>query len=99
MAFYDTMFPAEPFQTRTQTASVPLLKSPMKLVSSSPKTRHAHSSRPGRSWIWTQIRSRLSSTKTLKWFVWILLVMIVAVFAFAIFHQFAQTLDAVAHQQ
>ena len=71
----------------------------MKLVSSSPKTRHAHSSRPGRSWIWSQIRSRLSSTKSLKWVVWLLLVAIVAAFAFAIFHQFAQTLDAVAHMQ
>lgn len=66
----------------------------MKLVSSSPKTRHPHSSRPGRSWIWSQIRSRLSSTKALKWFVWTMLFIIVAGF-----HEFAKTLDAVAHQQ
>jgi|GEM_PF-1349770 len=71
----------------------------MKIVSSSPKTRHAHSNRPGRSWIWTQIRSRLSSGKTLKWVVWLLMVVIVAAFAFAIFHQFAQTLNAVAGSQ
>ena len=71
----------------------------MKLVSSSPKTRHAHSNRPGRSWIWSQIRSRLSSGKTLKWVVWLLMVVIVAVFAFAVFYEFAKTLDAVAHMQ
>lgn len=71
----------------------------MKLVSTSPKTRQAHSNRPGQSWIWTQIRFRLSSGKTLKWVVWLLMVVIVAVFAFAIFHQFAQTLNAVAGSQ
>lgn len=71
----------------------------MKLVSSSPKTRHPHSSRPGRSWIWSQIRSRLSSTTALKWFVWTILFIIVAVFAFAVFHEIAKTLDAMVHQQ
>ena len=71
----------------------------MKLVSSSPETRHAHSSRPGRSWIWSQLRSRLSSGKTLKWVVWLLMVVIVAVFAIAVFHEFAKTLNAVAGSQ
>jgi len=71
----------------------------MKLVSSSPKTRHAHSSRSGRSWIWTQIRSRLSSTAAIKRVAWLLLVLIVATFAIAVFGVFRRTLEAVAAQQ
>ena len=71
----------------------------MKLVSSSRKTQHAHSIRPGRSWLWTQIRSRVSSTQFIKRLAWLLLVIIVAAFAFAVFHVYGQTMQAVAGQQ
>lgn len=65
----------------------------MKLVSSSPKTKHAHTVRPGKSWFWTRMRSRLGSTQFIKRFAWLLLVVIVAVFAFSVFHVYRQALE------
>ncbi len=57
----------------------------MKLVSSSPKTRHTHTVKPNRGWFLKRLRSRLSSTKTFTRICWVLLVVIVAAFAISVF--------------
>lgn len=65
----------------------------MKLVSSSPKIKHTHAVRPGKSWFWTRVRSRVLTPRFITSLAWLLLVIVVAVFAFSIFHMFRQMLE------
>ena len=65
----------------------------MKLVSSSPKSRHTHTVRPNRGWFLKRLRSRLSSTQTFTRICWALLVIIVAAFAIGVFTLLRQALD------
>ena len=66
----------------------------MKLVSSSPKSRHTHTVRPNRGWFLKRLRSRLSSTQTFTRICWALLVMIVAAFAVGVFTLLRHALEA-----
>ena len=66
----------------------------MKLVSSSPKSRHTHTALSNRGWFLKRLRSRLSSTKTFAKICWALLVVIVAAFAIGVFTLLRHALEA-----
>ena len=70
----------------------------MKLVSSSPEPKHTHRVKPGRSWLWSRVRSRVSSTRFIKRLAWLLLVVIVAVFAISVFSVLRHALETAAGQ-
>ncbi len=65
----------------------------MKLVSSSPKTRHTHTVKPNRGWFLKRLRSRLSSTQAITRICWVLLVVIVAAFAISVFSLLRHALE------
>lgn len=48
----------------------------MKLVSSSPKIKHTHAVRPGKSWFWTRVRSRVLTPRFITSLAWLLLVIV-----------------------
>ena len=66
----------------------------MKLVSSSPKSRHTHTVQSNRGWFLKRLRSRLSSTKTFTRICWALLVVIVAAFTIGVFTLLRRALEA-----
>lgn len=65
----------------------------MKLVSSSPKSKHTHRVKSNRSWFWSRVRSRFLTPRFITSLAWLLLVVIVAVFAISVFHLFRQALE------
>ncbi len=65
----------------------------MKLVSSSPKSRHTHTVKPNRDWFLKRLRSRLSSTKVFARVCWTLLVVITAAFTISIFTMLRHALE------
>ncbi len=65
----------------------------MKLVSSSPKTRHTHTVKSSQGWFLKRLRSRLSSTKVFTRVCWVLLVVIVAAFAISVFSLLRHALE------
>lgn len=71
----------------------------MKLVSSSPKTKHTHRVRSDKSWLWPSVRSRVLTPRFITSLAWLLLVVIVAVFAFSIFHLFSRMVETMAGSQ
>ena len=70
----------------------------MKLISSSPKTRHTHTVKPQRGWFLKRLRSRLSSTKVFTRVCWALLVVIVAAFAISVFLMLRHALETTLAQ-
>lgn len=63
----------------------------MKLVSSSPKTKHTHRVRSSRSGFWRQVRSQLLNPRFLR-ILALLLVVVVAVSAFRWIYQMVSAL-------
>ena len=71
----------------------------MKLVSSSPKTKHTHRVHSDKSWFWPSVRSRVLTPRFITSLAWLLMVVVVAVFTFAMFHLFSPMVATMAGSQ
>ena len=70
----------------------------MKLISSTPRTRHKHSVGSQRHWVLKRLRSRFTKTQNFVRLAWVLLLIIVATLALSVFHMLRQAMETVTMQ-